>query len=300
MKKFYPNIKSVQLKVGIFTVIIILLFIFSYMWFTNRISTRTHQDLKVSFENVAGLEVGDKVMFRGMEVGRINSVEHKGDKVVVSSRIYSDIRLRKGTYFTIDNSSLMGGMALNIMPGAEEEWLDLKNIQIGESSGGIMGIVSQAGTALHGLEELLSKLKQDAGMIDKGEKLLDDASGAVKNVDETVDALGQEFSLTLKKLDQLSANIDALLAENSDSISKSIDSAPQAIESLQSTLDSLQVLSAKVNQTMGKLNSSTGTAGRLMNDDELYGKVLESIENIDALVQDIKKHPKKYVKFSLF
>lgn len=300
MKKFYPNIKSVQLKVGIFTVIIILLFIFSYMWFTNRISTRTHQDLKVSFENVAGLEVGDKVMFRGMEVGRINSVEHKGDKVVVSSRIYSDIRLRKGTYFTIDNSSLMGGMALNIMPGAEEEWLDLKNIQIGESSGGIMGIVSQAGTALHGLEELLSKLKQDAGMIDKGEKLLDDASGAVKNVDETVDALGQEFSLTLKKLDQLSANIDALLAENSDSISKSIDSAPQAIAGLQSTLDSLQVLSAKVNQTMGKLNSSTGTAGRLMNDDELYGKVLESIENIDALVQDIKKHPKKYVKFSLF
>lgn len=300
MKKFYPNIKSVQLKVGIFTVIIILLFIFSYMWFTNRISTRTHQDLMVSFENVAGLEVGDKVMFRGMEVGRINSVEHKGDKVVVSSRIYSDIRLRKGTYFTIDNSSLMGGMALNIMPGAEEEWLDLKNMQIGESSGGIMGIVSQAGTALHGLEELLSKLKQDAGMIDKGEKLLDDASGAVKNVDETVDALGQEFSLTLKKLDQLSANIDALLAENSDSISKSIDSAPQAIAGLQSTLDSLQVLSAKVNQTMGKLNSSTGTAGRLMNDDELYGKVLESIQNIDALVQDIKKHPKKYVKFSIF
>ena len=300
MKKFYPNIKSVQLKVGIFTVIIILLFIFSYMWFTNRISTRTHQDLMVSFENVAGLEVGDKVMFRGMEVGRINSVEHKGDKVVVSSRIYSDIRLRKGTYFTIDNSSLMGGMALNIMPGAEEEWLDLKNMQIGESSGGIMGIVSQAGTALQGLEELLSKLKQDAGMIDKGEKLLDDASGAVKNVDETVDALGQEFSLTLKKLDQLSANIDALLAENSDSISKSIDSAPQAIAGLQSTLDSLQVLSAKVNQTMGKLNSSTGTAGRLMNDDELYGKVLESIQNIDALVQDIKKHPKKYVKFSIF
>jgi len=51
---------------------------------------------------------------------------------------------------------------------------------------------------------------------------------------------------------------------------------------------------------MGKINSSSGTAGKLVNDDELYTKAIQSIENLDALVQDIKKHPKKYVKFSLF
>ena len=115
MKKFYPNIKSVQLKVGIFTVVIIMVFVISYLWFTNRLSTSSQQDLRVSFENVAGLEVGDKVMFRGMEVGRVRAVEQQGERVVVSSRIRRDVRLKEGSSFSIDSSSLMGGVALNII-----------------------------------------------------------------------------------------------------------------------------------------------------------------------------------------
>ncbi|HAN41427.1 MAG TPA: hypothetical protein DCQ12_05905, partial [Candidatus Cloacimonas sp.] len=91
-----------------------------------------------------------------------------------------------------------------------------------------------------------------------------------------------------------------LIASNADSLNKAIGGTPAALAGLHETLDSLRVLSAKVSQTMGKINSSTGTAGMLVNDDELYTKALQSIENLDALVQDIKKHPKKYVKFSLF
>ena len=300
MKKFYPNIKSVQLKVGIFTVAIILIFVFSYLWFTSRLSTRSQQDLRVSFDNVAGLEVGDKVMFRGMEVGRVRAVEQQGEKVIVSSRIRRDVRLREGSAFSIDNSSLMGGVALNIIPGDGSTWLDLSKVQDGSPAAGIMSIVSQAGTAIKSLEDILLRLQGESGMIDKGERLIDDASTTIKSVDGKTDQLAADFSLTLKKLDRLSGNIDALIASNADSLNKAIGGTPAALAGLHDTLDSLRVLSAKVSQTMGKINSSTGTAGMLVNDDELYTKAIQSIENLDALVQDIKKHPKKYVKFSLF
>lgn len=300
MKRFYPNIKSVQLKVGIFTVIILILFVLSYLWFTNRLSTRSLQELKVSFEDVGGLEVGDKVMFRGMEVGRVKSVEHKSDKVIVGSRIHSDIRLKKGSSFNIDNSSLMGGMALNIHPGNMDTWLDLKELQEGNSASGIMGLVSQAGNSIKALEDILYSLKHDSGMISKGESLLDDASTAIKHVDDKTQALALDFSHTLQKLDRLGDSLDALVAANVDSLSKSIDAAPAAILGFQDTLDSLRVLSAKVNQTINSINSSSGTAGKLVNDDELYEKMMQSIQNLDALVQDVKKHPKKYVKFSIF
>lgn len=300
MKKFYPNIKSVQLKVGIFTVVIILIFVFSYLWFTSRLSTRSQQDLRVSFDNVAGLEVGDKVMFRGMEVGRVRAVEQQGEKVIVSSRIRRDVRLREGSAFSIDSSSLMGGVALNIIPGDGSTWLDLSKVQDGSPAAGIMSIVSQAGTAIKSLEDILLRLQEESGMIDKGERLIDDASSTIKSVDGKADQLAADFSLTLKKLDRLSGNIDALIASNADSLNKAIGGTPAALAGLHDTLDSLRVLSAKVSQTMGKINSSTGTAGMLVNDDELYTKAIQSIENLDALVQDIKKHPKKYVKFSLF
>ena len=300
MRKFYPNIKSVQLKVGIFTVAITLIFVFSYLWFTNRLTTRSQQDLRVSFENVGGLEVGDKVMFRGMEVGRVRAVEHKGERVIVSSRIRRDVRLKEGSIFSIDSSSLMGGMALNIQPGEGSAWLDLSKVQSGSPASGILNIVSQAGTAIKSLEDILVRLQEESGMIDKGERLIDDASSTIRNVDDKTDRLAADFSLTLKKLDRLSGNIDALVAANADSLNKSIGATPAAIAGLHDTLDSLRVLSAKVSQTMTKINSSTGTAGKLMNDDELYIKAIQSIENLDALVQDVKKHPKKYVKFSLF
>lgn len=300
MKKFYPNIRSVQLRVGIFTVAIILVFVFSYLWFTNRLSTRSQQDLRVSFENVAGLEVGDKVMFRGMEVGRVKSVEQQGERVVVNSRIRRDVRLKEGSSFSIDSSSLMGGVALNILPGEGSGWLDLSKVQSGSAASGIMGVVSQAETAIRSLEDILLRLKEESGMIDKGERLIDDASSTIRNVDGKADQLAADFSLTLKKLDRLSGNIDALIASNADSLNKAIGGTPATLAGLHDTLDSLRVLSAKVSQTMGKINSSTGTAGMLVNDDELYTKAIQSIENLDALVQDIKKHPKKYVKFSLF
>lgn len=300
MRKFYPNIKSVQLKVGIFTVAITLIFVFSYLWFTNRLTTRSQQDLKVSFENVGGLEVGDKVMFRGMEVGRVRTVEHQGERVIVSSRIRRDVRLKEGSIFSIDSSSLMGGMALNILPGDGDAWLDLSKVQSGSPASGILNIVSQAGTAIKSLEDILHRLQEESGMIDKGERLLDDASSAIRSVDDKTGQLAADFSLTLKKLDRLSGNLDALIAANADSLNKSIGATPAAIAGLHDTLDSLRVLSAKVSQTMTKINSSEGTAGKLMNDDELYTKAIQSIDNLDALVQDIKKHPKKYVKFSLF
>lgn len=300
MKKFYPNIKSVQLKVGIFTVVIIIVFVISYLWFTNRLSTSSQQDLRVSFENVAGLEVGDKVMFRGMEVGRVRAVEQQGERVVVSSRIRRDVRLKEGSSFSIDSSSLMGGVALNIIPGEGDKWLDLSQIQSGSPASGIMNIVSQAGTAIKSLEDILLRLQEESGMIDKGERLIDDASSTIRNVDGKADQLAADFSLTLKKLEKLSGNIDDLLASNADSLNKAIGGTPAALAGLHGTLDSLRVLSAKVSQTMGKINSSSGTAGKLVNDDELYTKAIQSIENLDALVQDIKKHPKKYVKFSLF
>ncbi|MGI6198016.1 MAG: MlaD family protein [Candidatus Cloacimonadaceae bacterium] len=300
MRKFYPNIKSVQLKVGIFTVAITLIFVFSYLWFTNRLTTRSHQDLRVSFENVAGLEVGDKVMFRGMEVGRVRAVEHKDERVIVSSRIRSDVHLKEGSIFSIDSSSLMGGMALNIIPGEGNTWLDLNKVQTGSPASGILNIVSQAGTAIKSLEDILHRLQEESGMIDKGERLIDDASSTIRNVDDKTDQLAADFSLTLKKLDKLSGNINSLIASNADSLNKSIGATPAAIAGLHDTLDSLRVLSAKVSQTMTKINSSTGTAGKLVNDDELYTKAIQSIENLDALVQDVKKNPKKYVKFSLF
>lgn len=49
-----------------------------------------------------------------------------------------------------------------------------------------------------------------------------------------------------------------------------------------------------------QIKAGNGTAGKLLNDQELYDKLNKTVEALDALVTDIKQHPGRYVKLSLF
>ncbi|MCB5229093.1 MAG: MCE family protein [Candidatus Cloacimonetes bacterium] len=300
MKKFYPDIKSVQVRVGLFTIIIAILLILGNLWLSNKISTRSLQDLKVSFTDVSGLEVGDKVMYRGMEVGRVKQIGTQNENVIVKSRIHSDIRIREGSSFVIGDSSLMGGKTLSIIPGDGSGWLSMAAVHKGEEPAGVMGIVNKASGAIVELQAVLQELRSEQGLIAKGANLMDDADSAVRNVDAITGELKYDISSALARLDALTERIDALVKSNSADINQAISAAPAAIADLQGTLDSLKTLGGEINKTMGTINSGKGTAGRIINDDELYTRLLESIENLDKLVQDVKANPKKYVKFSLF
>ena len=48
-----------------------------------------------------------------------------------------------------------------------------------------------------------------------------------------------------------------------------------------------------------KVKSGDGTAGKLVNDRVLYDKMNNMVDDLDALVKDFKKNPRKYIKFSV-
>ncbi|MDE6381960.1 MAG: hypothetical protein K2L57_03735, partial [Muribaculaceae bacterium] len=49
-----------------------------------------------------------------------------------------------------------------------------------------------------------------------------------------------------------------------------------------------------------QLNSQTSTLGKLTNDPELYDRLNKVSADIDSLVLDIKKNPKRYISIKLF
>ncbi len=53
-------------------------------------------------------------------------------------------------------------------------------------------------------------------------------------------------------------------------------------------------------QITARVNNGQGTVGKLISDKELYDRMERMITDVNALVNDIKENPKKYVKFSLF
>ncbi len=55
-----------------------------------------------------------------------------------------------------------------------------------------------------------------------------------------------------------------------------------------------------VEKIVVKVNNGEGSAGRLVNDTELYERMNRMVEDVDALIKDVKEQPRKYIKFSLF
>ncbi len=300
MKRFYKDLGKTQMKVGIFTILTLLLLLLGYMWLTNRLDTRARQDLKMGFADIAGLEVGDKVMYRGMEIGRVSSVRSTEERVLVTARVAREIRLREGSRFLISDSSLMGGTAINITPGGGSSYLDLSKVQTGEAPSGIMGMMGKASGAVGELEALLARLRAEGSLLDKSSLLLDDAGSAVRDVGTAAQQMSTELKATLDSIDRLTANLDGVVHDNTDNVNRFLASTPGAVHNINATLDSLRQLSGTLGQTVAGISAGEGTAGKLITNDELYERVLDSVNNLDELVRDIKAHPKKYVKFSLF
>lgn len=300
MKKFYPNLRSVQIKTGIWTIVICLILVFSYFWLSGRLAVRSHYELKIAFPNVMGLEVGDKVMYRGMEVGRVKSITASKDKVITTANIRSDIILTEGTRFLVSDSSLMGGKALNIIPGDGKNPLNIKKLQQGTSPEGMMELISKASTGLDELNETVKLLNSPDGLLQSSRKLVQNADGTVTEMGNVAKEIKQELVITVNKIEDLTSSLQEVIAENKEPLKNTLVEGNITIEKLSTTLDSLKILSANLNRSAKTLTENEGTAGLLLNDKQLYEKITTATDNLNALIKDIKENPKKYIKFSVF
>lgn len=300
MKKFYPDLRKIQIRTGIWTVVILLVLILGYLWLSGTLNLKNQQELKIAFDDVMGLEVGDKVMFRGMEVGRVKSIIAQGERIVCTVRISSDILLKEGSSFSITDSSLMGGKALQIVQGNTDIPLKTHSLLQGDSPEGVMSLVSKASATLQEMQELLRTIKDPNGLLESSNRLVSQAGSAVSNTENLAKGLKSELSVTLSRIENLSGSLQEVINESRTPLQSTLAESPITLKRINGTLDSLQVLSSTLINTATALNSGEGTAGMLLSDKQLYDKLSDSVENLDALVKDIKANPKKYVKFSLF
>jgi len=97
----------------------------------------------------------------------------------------------------------------------------------------------------------------------------------------------KNFKGTLGNLEATSKNLSQL----SDSLAQM---------PLGATIANFEQTSADLQKILSRLNNGEGSAGKLLNDEELYHKLLGSSAALEALLTDLKANPKNYVHFSLF
>lgn len=296
-----------EIKTAILVIGSILLFIWGYSFLQGRDLLTDYKLLYAKYDNVEGLVEAAPVTINGFIVGKVRSIvlDNKTGKLVVEMQINSDFPITKSSMVNIYEPGLIGGKQIQIVPNLEDSNLAQSGDYL--NSGVVPGLTSLVGDRLTPLQE-------------KVEKAVVSADSLLININTLLDPMTKanfrnsmaNLNSTLIEFRGASKNVNEMLAENRTKIGSAVSNFDYTSKNLAKMSDSLAKINfnksvrslenslVKVNKLMTEVESGKGTLGKLMKDEKVYDNLEGASRELEQLLSDLKRNPKRYVHFSLF
>lgn len=254
----------------------------------------------LQFEDASGLSQSSPVYANGFKIGVVEDVKYDfehANKIVAKVSVDKQMRIPVGSEAVIA-SDLLGNIKINLVLGQNPlKILEQGDTIMGHVELGMMGKVAEMVPAI---EAMMPKIDS---ILTSLNTLL--ADPALANTLHNVEDMTANLNHTSADLRMLSAS----LGRNVPAMMVKADSTLTNTQQLTNNLAAIDVaaMTEKVNRTLAnveemsrKLNSNEGTLGLLMRDATLYTNLANTAADADSLLKDFKKHPKRYVHFSVF
>ncbi len=106
---------------------------------------------------------------------------------------------------------------------------------------------------------------------------------------------------TMRNIDTLTAKLAQVDIEH---MQRSVDTLLREISAsskgLQHTLVELDSMLRVTQAILGDVQEGKGSMGKFVKDPELYNQLEQTLQRLDSLLLDIREHPRRYLKFSVF
>ncbi|HWY98846.1 MAG TPA: MlaD family protein [Bacteroidia bacterium] len=312
-----------EVKTGIIVVVALSMLIYG-LNFLKGINIFSHSNkLYAVYSNVEGLLPSNPVLINGFHVGLVQNIQLENNstgKVLITLLITDhDVKIPKGTVARI-TSDFFGNRAiqLDLTNGIPNKYVEDKDTLAGQMDLTIKDEVSAQVLPLKNkAEELIVSIDSTMSII-KGVF----SKKTQNNLTQSIESI----NLSLKHFESMSANLDDLVATQkqkvgdilskiddiSTALAKNSKQLGNAINNINNITDSLAKANLKgaidnadstlyyTAQVFEKINKGKGSLGMLANDTMLYKKLTGASGQLNALLQDMKLHPSRYVHFSLF
>jgi phospholipid/cholesterol/gamma-HCH transport system substrate-binding protein len=307
----------VEIVVGVFVVLVFLglayftILLSQEAWFSPKYTWR------IQFNEVMGLRDGDKVVVRGMPVGKVKTLELQAHGVCVETALEEPIEIREGYAARVIATSILGGRYLEIDTGPAEgkrvpegtllqgeEVLDLMSNAAELVKAAKKSLVEEG--TLDNLRDTSASLKEISERIQRGEgtvgKLLsadstlyDDLSATVASLKQLTGrlengegTLGKLFSSDSTLHDDLSATV-ASLRKMTDRVEKGEGTLGRLLSSDDQLYKDLQASVASLKNITGQIEGGEGLLGRLLKDDSLYDDVAQAVQEVRGWIDDYRE-----------
>ena len=242
----------------------------------------------------------------GYSVGKVTRInfEETYDEIKVSFTIREDLTFSSQSIAQIYEPGLIGGKAIALLPkydgdpikkgdillsGIKPGLTELVNQQIAPLQDKIEGLLSSADSLFAGVSNILN--------YDSQNNLKLALKGMAESV-ENINSLSRSMSILINSNERSLSSTFGNIEITSRNLVKLTDSLSKL--ELGTTFKNMESASNNLRNILSTLERGDGTAGKLINDDQLYTELLKSSEALESLLTDLKEHPKKYVHFSIF
>jgi phospholipid/cholesterol/gamma-HCH transport system substrate-binding protein len=276
-------------------------------------------------ENSGQLMVASNVTLNGVVVGKVLAVEYvpnrplkKRVKITFSIQ-NSSVVFPKGTIIEIGSLDLLSkGLLIQIPSNSSVAYYKPGSVLPGRLS---VDMVSQvkayADPISQKLQAMMASIDKMVGSLSTfwDESATSEIEASLKEVKiaiarfgdlakEIQDFVGEE-KLQFARIMSNVENITLNLRKSNEQISSIIGNLKIVSDDLvtadfKSVILEAQTTLKKINYILAETNAGKGTLGKLVHDEKLYNELVESNKQLQELVDDIKKHPERYINISVF
>ena len=308
---------SNETKVGILAAVgIAVLFIgFNYLKGINVFHKGT--DYFVEYTSSGGLNVGDPVIIDGFTVGRVKNVELQEDQsgVDVILNFSEDVKIPEGSNAVI-RGNLMGEKYIQLFLSSNSAIIPPGGNLVGQIEADLANTISaefkpitdKVKTMLSSMDTAINVLR--GIFTDDVQKDFQKSMLSIKQTLESFNKSAEKVNLFIAKEEE---NIDNIITDVSgitDYMNQSENDVKAILANLKSVTDSLNsvewqelgeqfsLAADNINKISTKINDSAGSLGLLVNDQQLYYDLSNTLVTLDSVINEFGKNPE--IRLKLF
>ncbi|HEU4365692.1 MAG TPA: MlaD family protein [Candidatus Krumholzibacteria bacterium] len=295
--------RGLEIRVGAIVVVAAIIAVIGTMWFQKFQVGEKRYLFYVEFSEVGGLVTGDPIFVNGVERGKVGRLFLDPDRVVAEMTVREGVAIPRDSEVALKSIGIMGERFVAIRQGTSDIYVAPGDTLTGQFQMGLSEVMGSAGSILgeveataHHLREISESLS-GAGKLEEG---IGDFAATSKNLRKMTEGNRHRLDNALIRFERSATMLDSLISGHYAQIDSSLAAIGRVGGHAEIAADNLAEISKDLKEITKKLRAGEGTAGRLLNDDELIRRLESTVAEMDSLMEDIRKNPNRYVKFSLF
>jgi len=278
----------------------------------NQFRQQSYQ-VRLLFDNVGGLREGGRVLYRGVEVGKISSIEPGIDGVEVITDIDRALKMPTNILVETTQSGLLGEVVVTIVPretlsasAQEINPLSQECLQQTEVICNNQRITGQYSGDLIANMTRLTTVFSDPAFFEQLDDAINNVSLAASNIAQLSDDLSVFMDLTGQDISKITDVADSIIT-TSESLSNTANTSTEQINRLSNqfsdTATEISILTRNANQLIetnksslrdaivSLSNTSKEATQLIKNTNNIVTKVDDSVNSIDVakVSQDLSK-----------